>query len=308
MFKNDDKESSKDSSKEEAREAEAKAVAAAMSAAATVFRNFKSVSHGHGNAKGGAIIGYRPPTNQERGEAALLARALRRAVIRERSATVSTSQRPPGRLRMRDGVSFKASVAAGQVPVAEPFTRKIKKHNPSPPLRVGIAQDVSGSQSAFVDPAAVAGWMVARGVSLIPEARSAMVTFGATVTPVTWPRQVPPGVPQLLAVDGYETPSIAIRALDGVLNLTQPGFARLLFMVTDGEFVKDEQAELAVADVKRLLNSGCKIIWLQTGTGWSGGFRQRSLTQPGVISIDVSKFPTDIGKIIADAVLKALKD
>ena len=288
---------------------QAEAIAAAEAAkAAMVFHNHKSVGHGFGTATGGTIRGYRSPSNEERGGAALLAQALRRAVIRERSAMVQTSQRPPGRLRMRDGVSFQASKAAGQIPVAKPFSRKVRKHNPSPPLRVGFAQDVSGSQSAFVRPAALAGWTVARAVSLIPEAQFAMVTFGSSVKPVVWPKQEPPGVAELLASDGHEMPSTAVRALDGILNLTQPGYARLLFMATDGEFVHDLEAQNAVADIARLLKSGCRVIWLATGTGYSGGHRQRSLTQSGVHKIDVSGHPENIGEIIANAVVEVLKE
>ncbi|RSN56657.1 hypothetical protein DMH08_24875 [Actinomadura sp. WAC 06369] len=83
-----------------------------------------------------------------------LARRLRAAAHRDRVTTVHTSPTPPGRLSMRGALAADAQRAAGVTPTAEPFTQTTRRHVPAPPLRIGIACDVSGSMKAFADPVA----------------------------------------------------------------------------------------------------------------------------------------------------------
>ena len=84
----------------------------------------------------------------------------------ERTATTVASATPPGRLRMREALSADAQRAAGALPTATPFTRTIRRRVPAPPLRVGIACDVSGSMSAFAGPVASAAWILARAAEI----------------------------------------------------------------------------------------------------------------------------------------------
>ena len=103
-----------------------------------------------------AIAGTRPSTPAERASARRIGRALSTAGIRERAATRSGSVLPPGRLRMRGARAADAQRAAGTLfPTAEPFMRTTRTPTPTPPLRVGIACDVSGSMREFADPVAL---------------------------------------------------------------------------------------------------------------------------------------------------------
>ena len=203
----------------------------------------------------------REPTPAEQAAARRLARALRAAAHRERVTTTVTALSPPGRLRMRAVLAADAQRAAGAVPTAEPFARTLRRGVPSPPLRLGIACDVSRSMSLLAKPVASAAWILARASAHVPDARSATVTFGESVHPVTRPGRAPALVSEFGTWDGTEEFCDAVDALDATLDLSQPGAARLLVVVSDGRFRADQrrggQERLA-----RLKKTGCAVLWL----------------------------------------------
>jgi hypothetical protein len=162
---------------------------------------------------------------------------------------------------MREALAADAQRAAGATPTAEPFGRTTHRHVPSPPLRVAIACDVSGSMYELARPVASAAWIMARAVSHIPDARSATVIFGATVRPITHPGQIPTKVREFEANDGTEQFTEAIDALEAVTELTRPGAARLLVIVSDGNFLPN-QREYGQQRINRLTATGCGILWL----------------------------------------------
>jgi hypothetical protein len=211
------------------------------------------------------ITGTRAPTTAEQAGARKLARHLRAAAHRERFAINTTSATPPGRLRMREALAADAQRAAGSVPTAQPFQRTSHRHVPSPPLRVAIACDVSGSMYELAKPVASAAWIMARAVSHIGDARSATVIFGAHVRAVTYPGQVPTKVREFKAVDGTEQFTEAIDALDAAAELTRPGAARLLVVVSDGHFVPDQRTR-GQQRIDRLVAGGCGVLWLALGS------------------------------------------
>ena len=109
-----------------------------------------------------AVTGTREPREPEKAAARRLTRTLRDATAGTRDTVTVTSPVPPGRLRMRQVLAADAQRAAGARPTAEPFTRTRRRRVPAPPLRVGIACDISGSMSAFTGPVASAAWILAR--------------------------------------------------------------------------------------------------------------------------------------------------
>jgi hypothetical protein len=152
-----------------------------------------------------AVTGTRDPHEDEAAAARRLTRALREATAGQR-ATVTvtvTSKVPPGRLRMGKALAGKAQRAAGAVPTAEPFTRTRRRRVPAPPLRAGIACDISGSMGAFAGPVASAAWILARAAGHLPSALTATVLFGKGVYALTRPGQTrragcgKPGSPRL---------------------------------------------------------------------------------------------------------------
>ncbi|MFE3317538.1 VWA domain-containing protein [Nocardia sp. NPDC059195] len=209
----------------------------------------------------------RTPHPDERAAARVLARAFNTASTRERHAVKTTSALPPGRLRMRGALAREAQRAAGAIPTAEPFTRTTRKTAPTPPLRVGIACDVSSSMKAYADPVASAAWIIARAAELATmPAATATVTFGASVTPVTYPGTAPTQVTEFGCPDYLHAIDIAIEALDGALDLSRPGATRLLVIISDGHYSGDNRNR-AQKRLDRLRAAGCAVLWLAPTSG-----------------------------------------
>ena len=162
---------------------------------------------------------------------------------------------------MRQALAAAAQRSAGAIPTAEPFTRTIRRRVPAPPLRVGIACDVSGSMQKFTGPVASAAWILARAAAMIPAATTATVTFGEHVRPVTRPGHTPAGVAEFAALDGEHKIGEAIDALDGALDLSRPGTARLLVIVSDACFRHGDTTD-AKQRITALTASGCGVVWI----------------------------------------------
>jgi hypothetical protein len=248
---------SSDPARVTSRMAEAAAQQRAQTTARTVFIPDRRSTR----SAGSPLREDRAPTPAERAAASRLARAPRSAGHRERTSTTSTSPTPPGRLRMREVLAGEAQRAAGKLPTAEPFIRTSSRHIASPPLRLGIACDISGSMEAWARPIASAAWILARAAAHVPEARSATVAFGAQVHPVTYPRAISARVREFAAHDNFERFCEAIDALDGALELSRPGTTRLLVIVSDGQFRPNQRRE-GPARIARLTRAGCAVLWL----------------------------------------------
>ena len=209
-----------------------------------------------------AVTGTRDPRDEETAAARRLTRALREATAGERATVTVTSKVPPGRLRMGKALAGKAQRAAGAVPTAEPFTRTRSRRVPAPPLRVGIACDISGSMGAFAGPVASAAWILARAAGHLPSALTASVLFGKGVYALTRPGEIPAQVTDFRATASTESASRAIDALDGALGLASPGTARLLVIVSDAMFVAPGEPAGVQQRITRLHRAGCGVIIL----------------------------------------------
>ncbi|WP_433195774.1 VWA domain-containing protein [Nocardia sp. CA-107356] len=225
----------------------------------------------------------RVPRDGERAAARVLARALNTASQRERAVTKTTSALPPGRLRMRGVLAREAQRAAGAVPTAQPFTRSTRKSVPVPPLRVGIACDVSGSMDDYTADVASAAWIIATAAKLaVMPAETATLTFGEKVLPVTYPGTAPAKVTDFAATALYEAIDTAIDALDGALGLSRPENTRLLVIISDGRFRAEPRAA-AQKRLDRLRANGCAVLWLTPDEAWSTpltGATVHELTNP----------------------------
>ncbi|MEV6639655.1 hypothetical protein [Amycolatopsis sp. NPDC051371] len=230
------------------------------------------------------ITGTRAPSATEQTASRHLARALTTAGHRERTATKTRSTVPPGRLRMRGAMTADAQRSAGAIPTAEPFTRTTRSVVPAPPLRLGIICDVTASMSALTDPVASAAWILAHAAhhTAVP-ATTATVVFGAgIVTPITRPGATPAKVTTFGTRYGGHAIDTAISALDGALDLSRPTAARLLVIISDGNFeLETRQPGQKMLD--RLRESGCAVLWLapdKPGTDPMNGATVHTLTDP----------------------------
>ncbi|WP_309148804.1 hypothetical protein [Saccharopolyspora gregorii] len=237
---------------------------AAQHAAATAARNVFGKEPGDMRTGSTGLAMPRTPTPDERRAARTLARALSTAGVTERHATRTTAQLPPGRLRMRGALAADAQRAAGHLPTAEPFTRTTRRLAPAPPLRVGIACDVTSSMRKYTDAVASAAWIMAHATrhTTVP-ADAATVIFGHHVRAVTYPGTAPRTVTEFRSSDSYHDIPGAICALDGILGLTRPDTARLLVIISDGCFdAANYRRGQQLLD--RLRTTGCGLLWLTT--------------------------------------------
>ncbi|MEU6572559.1 hypothetical protein [Streptomyces sp. NPDC046805] len=208
------------------------------------------------------VTGTRLPSGAEKAAAGQLARALRAAAYRERTTTVTSSAAPPGRLNMRQALARDAQRAAGATPTATPWTRTVHQAGPTPPLRVGIAVDVSGSMSVAAGPIASAAWIVAKAAALTdPDSRSATVAYDRSITAITAPGRAPARATEFDASGMGHSLAEAIDALEAGVDLTQPGAGRLLVIASDG-YYHPEEADRAAGRIAALRKAGCAVLWL----------------------------------------------
>ncbi|GAA5119083.1 vWA domain-containing protein [Pseudonocardia adelaidensis] len=270
---------------------EARAAAAADRSARRVF----SPTRGHTSSGSTAISGTRPPDPAERVAARQLGRALDTAAVRDRAVIKTGSVLPPGRLRMRGALAADAQRAAGATPTAERFVRATRKITPAPPLRLGIACDVSGSMRAVAAPVASAAWILAQAAHHTrTDACTATVIFGKYVRPITRPGETPPQVAEFDAVDGTEDVPTALDALDGALGLCRPGAARLLVVISDGQFTARRRAA-GQTRIDRLRHSGCAVLWLAPPSPYIeplDGATVHTLTDPTTTARAIGKAAT----------------
>jgi hypothetical protein len=211
-----------------------------------------------------ALLGFRTPTASERRLAHKTARKILSAYIREKAVTTTHSDRPPGRLSPRAAMTGQAQMAMGMYPTVEPFTRKERAHTNSPPLKVGIIQDVSASQDTPAKASASGAYSLAAATKIIPDGIVAMVGFGDEVTKIIGPWEKPKGVPELDTNAGTEYLIKAMKALEGELHLMRQGSARLMVIVTDGMLSLTDMNARDPA-LKRYLNAGVHVLWVNTG-------------------------------------------
>ncbi|MEV0598488.1 hypothetical protein AB0I82_04170 [Streptomyces sp. NPDC050315] len=240
------------------------------------------------------VYGTRPPTAAEKAAAGRLARALRSAAYRERATTVTASAAPPGRLNMRQALARDAQRAAGATPTATPWLRTEHRPTPTPPLRVGIAVDVSRSMRPAAAPIASAAWILARATALTdPDSRSATVAYDRALTAITAPGRTPNRVTEFDADGKRHRLAEAIDALTAGLCLTRPGAGRLLVIASDG-YYRPAEAAPAADRITALNKAGCAVLWFafEPGPCPLPGTTLLELTDPAQAATAIGKAAT----------------
>lgn len=242
----------------EARKSEAKESQDARDTAADVFG--QGTGETAGNNTYSRLIEQRLPESKERSAAVIVARMLEKAKYRERDIVEITSQIPQGRLRTRAAMQNAAQRAMGQLPTANQWERKLRKHTDEPTLNVGVMVDISGSMRAAMEPMATTAWVMSEAVRRV-QGKAAMVYYGQDVFPTLKAGQHLDGVKVWSANDPTEKFDKAFKALNGSLNLLNGKGARLLVVVSDGVYT-DAECRNAIKWVKRCEQEGVAVLWL----------------------------------------------
>jgi hypothetical protein len=231
-----------------------------------IAKDVFSKSTGAGSTKSSSrLVDTRSPNADELVAAVTIGQWLEKAKYRERDEHEVASILPPGRLRTRAIVQNAALKSRGVNQQVEAFRRTVRKHTDDPTLHVGVMVDISGSMGSAMQPMATTAWVMSEAVNRI-QGECAMVYFGNDVFPTLKAGQRLKEVSIYSAPDGTEKFAKAFSALDGALNLLHGSGARLLVVVSDGQYTSEEtrKAEEIVAKCKE---AGVAILWLPFDNG-----------------------------------------
>ena len=227
-----------------------------------------SKSSGPGGSRTNSTLReQRQPTTEELVASVRIGQWLEKAKYRERDEMETNSIVPPGRLRTRAILQDKALRARGVVKSSEPFRRTVRKHTDDPTLNVGIMVDISGSMGGAMRPMATTAWVMSEAVNRI-QGNCAMVYYGNDVFPTLKVGQRLKEVNVYSAEDGTEKFGKAFSALDGALNLLHGNGAKLLVIVSDGQYTREE-TQICKDVVSKCKEAGVAILWLPFDSGSS---------------------------------------
>jgi hypothetical protein len=225
-----------------------------------------SKSSGPGQSKTNSkLVEQRQPTSAELSASVRIGQWLEKAKYRERDEHEIASIVPPGRLRSKAILQNVALKSRGVNQRVEPFRRTVRKHTDDPTLNVGIMVDISGSMGSAMKPMATTAWVMSSAVNRI-QGNCAMVYYGNDVFPTLKIGQKLSEVNVYSASDGTEKFSKAFQALDGALNLLHGNGARLLVVVSDGEY-SGEEVPKSKEIVAKCKEAGVAILWLPFDSG-----------------------------------------
>lgn len=252
---------------------------------------------------GSRLYETRKPTPEERVSAVKISQALEKAKYRDRVRIESASATPPGRLRTRALVQANAYKERGVFVETEPWNRVQRKHTEDPNLTIGVMVDISGSMSSAMRPMASAAWVLSEATRRV-QGKVAMVYYGNDVFPTLKAGQHLTDVNVYTAPDGTEKFESAFQALDGSLDLLHGSGARLLVVVSDGEYTGDER-NATRKWLNRCSKAGVGVLWLAAGhygSNAEGRYGAQNDAQFVRLGDNVTDAVNEIGK----AAIKAL--
>jgi hypothetical protein len=287
----------------EAREAKQGERKEAEKMAGEVFgRGSEGDVHGKSNSR---VIQTRKPDGAERASAVKIGQMLDKAKYRERSQTEVNAVLPPGRLRTRVAVQGAAMKARGVNTQVEAWRSTKRKHTDDPTLRVGVMVDISGSMRPAMNPMASTAWIMSEAVRRV-QGKCAMVYYGNDVFATLKPGQHLTDVNIYTAADGVERFDKAFKALDGVLDLTNPNDgARLLVIVSDGQY-NSEERKLASENLLRANRAGVALLWIDFSR--NGYYAEKYLrnTDGKLVTVSGDEPQTKVADLIGKACAEAL--
>lgn len=227
----------------------------------------KSSGEQETNGSGSALVETRKPTSAERVASVKVGQLLEKAKYRERDVTTVRSVLPAGRLRTRALVQGKALESKGVFTPVEAWEHKTRKHTDEPTLTIGVMVDISGSMGMAMNPMATTAWVLANASRRV-QARTAMVYYGSGVFPTLRLGEKLDEVRVWSAPDGTEKFDQAFRALDSHLTLLDSQGAKMLVVVSDGQYTTEESKK-ARAWAQECERKGVAVLWLTFDRGTS---------------------------------------
>lgn len=254
------------------------------------------------------IASRRPPTSLERASAVRLAKDLEKAKFRDRALTEYFSDVPPGRFNGGEAMRREATRrAGGSTERFKPFRHQRYLETEEPPLTVGLMCDVSGSMGRVQSSIGTAVYVISEAVYRLDKAAAAAVYFGEKVYPGLARGERLRTVNTWLAHDGHEDFDNGFRALDGELSLLRGEGARLLVVVSDGQYgatvpgSSKGQLQAARDWLNTCVKNRVGVVWIQLRgqhTPFSG---------PGIEVVTVDGDILEATDAIGQAAMRALE-
>lgn len=258
-------------------------------------------STGVGVGKTNSVLAEeREPNSAERSASVRIGQLLEKAKYRERDVKQISSATPPGRLRTKAIIQNKALRSMGVMKTENPFRKTVRRHTDEPTLKVGVMVDISGSMGSAMNPMATTAWVMSEAVNRI-QGDCAMVYYGNDVFPTLRVGQKLPKVKVFTARDSTEKFHKAFQALDGTLDLLHGNGARLLVIVSDGDYTPEE-TRLCMEVVKKCEKAGVAILWLPFDNGYSA----KRLGQGYAEVVENITNPAEASEIIGMSALRVL--
>ena len=253
---------------------------------------------------------WEKPTERERAAGVRLSRLLEKVIYSDRRVAKVRQEAPGGRLHGRGQVQRAAQKAAGQRATAEGWTVKKRTHVDEPKMRIGVMLDVSGSMNAQARIAGSMAYALGNAVER-SDGEFGMTLFGRSVLGLIKPGQKIDKAPRISAHCGWENFTPAFHALDDVLDLVDGDGLRVLVLLSDGVFVKDDQKRAADAIIPMLADKGVIVVHVDIdGDLASGRFAHYNPAHnnpfpPVVISRHMD--PVDAVNVIGQHIIASVK-
>lgn len=252
--------------------------------------------HGYGSGGGAHLSGTRKPTDDERRAARRLSRQLEDLHFHDRVVHKRTTAVPPGRLRGRAAVAQAAAISDGRNYDGDLWKGKVRRVVDATPLSVGLLVDISGSMGAAMGPLASTQWVLSTAGAHI-DAKVSTVHFGEKVHGVLRSGTKEKDVRLFTARDGHEAFRDAALALDRELGLLDGRGARLLVVLSDGEFVSAPHREYAEKFIPLAIRKGVAVMFLDF-TGYCS--TTYGATKVNVMGLSPTEVAALVGKAAAD--------
>lgn len=265
-----------------------------------VFRTPQSGAPGLFGGRREILVSNQSPTAEDKRNANMLTKELRKAQHRDIHRTKVASMTPPGRMLINEAARRDAQRSRGEEITATPWRQTRRRMVQSPPLLVGLSVDVSGSMDAWQHPVAAFGWALANAVRTL-EGKIASVAWNGGTKPVMFPGRIYKDI-QVAQCSGVSTGlATSLDALDGEVDLARSEGVRVQVILTDGQIDESGIQER----IDRLVRAGVLVIWVETPTqswGWGGskstgfggyvpkGVKHLPLKDPNVFGQTVGKF------------------
>ncbi len=294
----------------EARHADAERREEADKVAERVF-NQKGIGKDGHIAGSRSRLKPRDPSAAERAAATLFAAALSKVRHFEPARTKVKTRMPGKRLNGRGAVARRVEEAQGRVPTAPQWINTKRAMTDEPPLKIGVAVDVSGSMNALAEPLALTAFIVGNGVEKAG-GEYAQVVFGNTATGVVKAGRKVTKVPFVRPMDGMEAIKPAVLALDSELDLIDGEGIRILIVASDGCFVSDDQQRWADVMFPKMVEKGVILLHPDfeggdLGAGYYNAYNPRHNNPIPPVVMPTHATPQEQARFLGNEIIKIVE-